>query len=243
VASLAVGIALGEGKLRSLDAPLSTWFAEFAVGDKAQVTLRHVLTHTSGIRHEPSPETISSQPDYLRYVRQSPLDTPPGKTFSYNNEAVELLAGVILSATGTPIDDYLKRKLFEPLGLAPGRWLHDAAGHAQLFSGLALDARDLARLGRLVLDGGRWSGRQLVPADYVREMVTPRGECGLLWWQHRSRDGKTIAYVARGYGGQYLAIYPERKLIAVRQRAVVRGDTDPAHQFPDFLDDLDALTR
>jgi CubicO group peptidase (beta-lactamase class C family) len=117
---LAIGFLVEEGKIASLDLPLSTWLPEWRDEKKeprkARVTLRHVLTHTSGLAHKPAAGELNKQRDRVAYVRDLPIETEPGEVFSYNNEAIQLLSVVVASAAGEPVDTYLKRKLFEPLG-------------------------------------------------------------------------------------------------------------------------------
>lgn len=162
VVSLAVGLLLDEGKTESLEAPLSTWFPDWAEGDKAAVTLRHVLTHTSGLEHRQGARVLNTQDDRLAFVRESPISEPPGTVFSYNNEATQLLSGVIEAAAGEPVDAYLDSRLFQPMGIADWSWERDPVGNAQTFYGLSLHPADLARIGLLMLDGGRWEGEVLV---------------------------------------------------------------------------------
>ncbi len=189
VVSLAVGMLLDEGKIDSLDAPLSTWFPEWSEGEKAAVTLRHVLTHTSGLEHRMGARVLNAQDDRLAFVRESPLTEPPGTTFSYNNEATQLLSGVIEAAAGEPVDAYLDRRLFQPMGIADWSWERDPAGNAQTFYGLSLRPADLALIGLLMLDAGRWEGDALISEDWVRQATAPGGPLlphyGLLWWIRR----------------------------------------------------------
>jgi len=190
IVSLAIGLLVDEGRIESVDAPLSTWFPEWSEGDKAAVTLRHVLTHTSGLEHRMGARVLNAQDDRLAFVRESPLTEPPGTTFSYNNEATQLLSGVIEAAAGEPVDAYLDRRLFQPMGTADWRWERDPAGNAQTFYGLSLRPADLARIGLLMLDRGEWEGEALIGEDWVRQSTAPGGPLhpyyGLLWWIRRA---------------------------------------------------------
>jgi len=156
--SLAVGALLDEGKIASVDSPVSTWFPEWGEGLKAKVTLRHVLTHTSGLEH-PGPATLYKQADRLAYARQLPVIEEPGKHVSYNNEAVELLSGIVRLAAGKPLDAYMREKIFEPMGIVEASWDKDSAGNVQTFADLKMFPRDLAKIGQMMLDGGQWNGK------------------------------------------------------------------------------------
>ncbi|MCC6523665.1 MAG: beta-lactamase family protein [Polyangiaceae bacterium] len=182
---LAIGILLGEGKLHSIDLPVGTWLPDWRYNDYAKVTLRHVLTHTSGLYHEEETYPLTQRTNRLSYARNLPLVSEPGQVFAYNNEATLLLAGVVERAAGMPLDDYLRRKLFEPLGIGDVRWERDAAGTPATYSGLALEARDLAKVGALLLAGGEWQGRSVVPSTWLTEAAKPSAvepTHGLLTW-------------------------------------------------------------
>ena len=186
VVALGIGQLLGEGKLKSLDQPVADFYPEWRQGRKKDITVRMLLDHTSGLQNLPRTEPeIYPAPDAVQLALAAELDSAPGVSFAYNNKAVNLLAGVVEKASGQSMDVYVRQHLFEPMGIRPGRWLKDRAGHPYAMADLALTAADTARIGQLVLDGGRWQGRQLVPADFIRQMLSPSARmpsCGLLWW-------------------------------------------------------------
>jgi CubicO group peptidase (beta-lactamase class C family) len=224
--AMAIALLVEEGKIASLDAPLSTWFDEWGKGPRATVTLRHVMAHTSGIacgrdaKGRPSARKLNEEKDKVAYVRRQPLTDVPGEKFAYNNEAIALLSGVISQAAGEPADAYLKRKLFDPLGLRDWTWNRDGAGHTVTYAECAMSARGLARIGVLVARGGRWGSKTLVPEKWIRTLGdrpgSPHNErCGLIWWRLTDPAG----YYHDGWLGQMLLVYPEQDLVAVRLRA------------------------
>ncbi|MFO0549066.1 MAG: serine hydrolase [Polyangiaceae bacterium] len=185
VALLAVLALIADGAIPSLDAPLSTWFPEFAEGRKAKITLRHVLTHTTGLASDPKGTAINDQSDRLAFARGLEVKDEPGTRFLYSNEGAELLSGVIKSAAGEPADTYVKRRLFIPIGITDDVWRFDRAGNVQTYFGLRLTARDLARIGLLLLHDGNWNGVELLPKALLAEAVKPSavyGGYGLLFW-------------------------------------------------------------
>ncbi|MBI4955236.1 MAG: beta-lactamase family protein [Myxococcales bacterium] len=185
VVALGVLALVADGAISSLDAPLATFFPALWAGDKAAITLRHVLTHTSGLASTESGAELDAAPDRLAYALARPLVAPPGQRFAYSNEATALLSGVVAAAAGRPVDAYLAERLFAPLGIRDVAWARDRAGHVQTYFGLRIGARDLARLGMLVRDLGRFGGRALLPPELVRAAVTPSARepsYGLLWW-------------------------------------------------------------
>jgi CubicO group peptidase (beta-lactamase class C family) len=185
--ALAVGLLIRDGKIASLDAPVHDFFPEWKQGRKAKVTLRMLMNHTSGLQNAPNAgEEIYPAKDSLQLALAAELDADPGSKLAYNNKAVNLLAGVVARAAGMPIDGYLQQALFDPMGIKPGIWFRDDAGNRHGMAGLPLLASDLAKIGQLVLDQGRWQQRQLIPADYVREMLAPQAlsdSFALLWFR------------------------------------------------------------
>lgn len=196
IVALAIGGLIADGKIASLDAPVHTWYPEWKQGRKQQITLRMLMDHTSGLQNVMrADEEIYPSPDFVQLALAAELDSEPGKDFAYNNKAVNLLAGIVAKASGVPMDQYLQRKLFAPMGIQPGKWERDKAGNPHAMSGLPLRAADAAKLGQLVLDEGRWNGQRLLPAAFVREMLAASklvGESGLLWWRE-PQWGRLIA--------------------------------------------------
>lgn len=186
IVALGVLGLIADGKVRSLDVPLSEFFPEFRDGPRATITLRHVLTHTTGLRHATTDaDALNAEADRLAYARSLPVVEPPGSTFSYSNEACQLLSGVFPAAAGEPVDSYVARRIFAPLGIAEAPWKRDRSGTPQTYYGVALRARDLAKIGQLLLDEGVFEGRRVLPAELTRLLFLPSdrfGGYGLGFW-------------------------------------------------------------
>jgi CubicO group peptidase (beta-lactamase class C family) len=174
VLSALVGIAIGEGRIGSVDDPITRYVPELAERDPrfGQVTLRHLLSMTSGLRYEETgtpwgDDTATYYGPDLRALalKETEIAEAPGRRFHYNN--FNPLVGLALErATGTPVATYLERKLWQPLGMeADGSWSLDseASGFEKMESGLNARAVDFARFGLLFAREGAWRGRQLVP--------------------------------------------------------------------------------
>jgi CubicO group peptidase (beta-lactamase class C family) len=246
VVGLAIGMLIDEGKIAGIDEPLSRWFPEWNKGARAKVTLEHVLRQRSGLKHEKYDGTLARQRDRTAYVRALPLVASPGQEFSYNNEASQLLAGVVLAASGEEVDDYLRPRLFEPLGIKNWSWQRDDAGHALGSDGLALTGADLLQLGQLLLDNGLAGDRRLLSESWIKKMRQPIDEdhYGLLWWVTKSRHGSILH--ANGWLGQYLVIIPELNLVAVRLRegrTPLEEQENRMHGFGAFLGRVAGLVR
>lgn len=188
VVSLGVGYLLMEGQIDSLDQPVYAFYPEWHQGRKRDITLRHLLNHTSGLQNVPNTTVeIYPAPDAVRLALAAELSEDPGSTFRYNNKAVNLLSGIIEEASGRPMDRFFEETFFAPMGIGAFRWHYDPSGRPYAMAGLSLQARDLAKFGQLVLDGGMWEGERLVSEAYVEEMLAqshPRVPShGLLWWR------------------------------------------------------------
>ena len=188
VVALGIGLLLADGHLASLDTPVSTWYPEWRQGRKADITVRMLLDHTSGLQNSPNAGAeIYPAPDVVQLALAAELSDAPGQVFSYNNKATNLLAGVIHRASGQPMDAYLGARLFAPLGITPGPWHRDEAGNPHAMAGLPLTARDAARLGQLLIDRGRLAdGTVLLPEAFVDALFAPSARServGLLWWR------------------------------------------------------------
>jgi CubicO group peptidase (beta-lactamase class C family) len=212
------------------------WFPEYPELDtpeRRRVTLGHVLSMTSGFewneevpyndpRNDEIRMTRDSQP--LRYALSRPFAVDPGSDFNYNGGLTQVLAAVLVRATKTPLQQYARTKLFEPLGITDVEWVGDLAGMPAAASGLRMRARDLAKFGSLYLHGGKWNGKQVIPSDWV-ELSTRRhfrfrprtgadagGEFGYgyFWWYscYPSAAGLIEARTAVGNGQQRIFVLP-----------------------------------
>lgn len=196
--ALAIGLLIKDGRIRSLDTPIASFFperAEWLTGERSRITIRHVLTHTTGLRAARDSSDVEAAEDTVATALAAESVDPPGGTYFYNNLAVSLIAGIVERVAGAGLDDFIKRRLFEPLGIRDTQWARDPSGHAYVHYGLQIRAGDLARLGLLMLDDGRWNGAQLLPHGWSTEMATPRmpsGTYGLLTWVDYGRTERQI---------------------------------------------------
>jgi CubicO group peptidase (beta-lactamase class C family) len=236
VVSALVGIALDSGAIRSLNEPVMQWFPEYAdldTPERRRVTLAHVLGMSAGLEwNEDVPYTdprndeirMTQAPDPLRYALSRPFAFDPGTEFTYNGGLTQVMAAVLSRATKTPLSDYARTRLFDPLGVRDVEWLGNLAGMPSAASGLRLHPRDLARFGSLYLHRGQWNGRQVLPRDWVvlstnrhfrfrpRSGVDAGGEFGYsyFWWYscYPTAAGLIEARTAVGNGQQRVFVLP-----------------------------------
>ena len=203
VTSLIVGIAIDRGFIDSVDVPMHQFFPEYSehmTDEKKQITLRHLLTMTSGLRwdqsgsHQSEPGSANSEArmenskDFIGYVLSSEMAEEPGSRFNYNSGCAILLAGVIRRASGMHVDAFADQYLFGPLGIQQREWWKTETGLPQTHAGLRLRPRDLAKIGQLCLDQGIWNVVQVVSANWIDESFKPQfgnERYGSGWWLDR----------------------------------------------------------
>jgi CubicO group peptidase (beta-lactamase class C family) len=235
VASLAFGIAIDRGLIRSVNEPIFSFFPELSdlrTPEKDGLQLSHALTMSVGLKWvEATPSTgndnndearMHMSGDQCRYVLGLPSTARPGQEFFYNTGTLALLSAIMHKATGRPLDEFVRENLFEPLGITHLDWRR-YRGETDAGGGLRMRPRDMAKIGQLVLAGGRWNGRQIVSKAWIDASMTPRIEAtgryfyGYLWWLGRSLiNGREVHWAAAlGRGGQSIHIVPELDLVVV----------------------------
>lgn len=187
IVSLLVGRALTLGLLPSTDVAVSELYPEWRQGQKRDITLRHLMTHTSGLQNTPDAGTeIYPSPDFVQLALSAELEHAPGSMFSYNNKAVNLILGLLEQATGRKADEFAREELFTPLGIQDWGWDRDTAGNPHGMSGLRLRPLDLARLGELARNDGAFEQTVLIDPAWMRLSTQPATRLtesiGLLWW-------------------------------------------------------------
>src|SRR5215813_909740 len=190
-------------------------------------------------------------PDPCRYVLALPVTAPAGQEFFYNTGALRLVSAIVRKATGRPLDEFARETLFEPMGITKAEWVR-VRGDADTGGGLRLRPRDMAKIGQLVLAGGRWNDRQIVSKAWIDASMTPRTEAtsnysyGYLWWLGRSPfNGREIHWVgALGRGGQSIRIVPELDLVVAVTAGYYQDYSAQAFQllFSVFGDVLSAIS-
>lgn len=236
--STLVGIAIDKGFIESVELPLKDLLpAEsiFFTGGKEAITLADVLSmssgllwdewSTSGVSPENSHEKMMLAPSQLEYVLSLPLVHAPGTTFTYNTGTSNLMAPIIEQATGTSIEQFAKENLLAPLHITTYRWetvidAYPSTGGSR--GGLEMVPRDMAKIGQLFLDKGRWSGTQVVSEAWVENATKARinqstaVDYGYQWWKRSyfKKDGIVLTeFDAVGDGGQWVFVFPELDLV------------------------------
>ena len=222
-----VGIALAEGDLEDLDQTVGELIPDRippgADPRTPSITLEHLLTMTSGLAWDATSDyqRLIASHDWIGLTLGLPVAYEPGTVFAYNSGGSHLLSVILAEATGQETADYAQDRLFDPLGIEPGEWDRSPQGETIGGFGLKLTPRDMAKLGELYLNGGRWDGEQIIPADYVLASTTQQSDgdatggtpYGYQWWVTDASGSP--AFYALGYGGQYIYVLPDLDLVVV----------------------------
>lgn len=263
--SMAVGIAVGEGKL-SLSEKVAPMFPEEVAeaeknmtdAQKANLealTVRHLLIMANGHKKDP---TVEYATEYfkkdpfgsLKYIHNEwvdvsglltkydstlpelffeyPFDAAPGEKFCYDSFSSCMLSEIITKKTGETMADYLYKRMFKPMGLDRPEW-EDIHGVTAGGWGLHLSTDEMLAFGRLLLDGGKWDGQQIIHEDYLKEAVKDQIKDRMnngqnysttgYGYQIRTRSDGSL-YMAVGLFGQYIVVIPDKKAVIVMTSAM-----------------------
>jgi CubicO group peptidase (beta-lactamase class C family) len=231
--STLVGIAIDEGAIESVTDPVTDYVPELAQRDARfdQITLRDLLTMSSGIRYEEQSLPLPWGDDVNTYygtdlrdlaLNETEIERAPGHEWHYNNYNPLLLGLVLERATGISVSEYMATRLWQPLGAeVDATWSLDSAGSGfeKMESGLNAAPVDYARFGELMLHGGRWNGTRIVSGRWVREATAaetttdPAAHYQYFWWMDTARPGR---FYALGNLGQYIYVAPDADTVIVR---------------------------
>ncbi len=255
--SILVGIAIEEGKIEGLDMSASKYIPEFKNDERKKITIRHLLTMSSGLDWSESgknPLSDNAESYYgwnlRKLVTSQKLITEPGKKFNYQSGNTELLGFIVEKATGVDLTKYAEDKIWSKIGANDDAFwsLDKEDGDEKSFCCIYATARDYARIGSLLLHEGKIRNEQIIPKWFYDEMIVPakmatkegvpNSRYGLHIWTY---FGKTNpVYYCRGIKGQYIISIPKENLIIVR----LGSDRLPSFEIPEqFKNDADYISQ
>jgi CubicO group peptidase (beta-lactamase class C family) len=225
VLSILVGIALDRGYLR-LDQKLPELLPE--ASEKTidprvrEITVRDLLTMTSGF--DPTGEFAKTgvpTVESWRWMINRKMTYAPGSHFNYDDTGADLTSVVLKRAIGQNPEQFARQSLFDPMGIANYSWISDFEGNLIGRNSLSLTARDMAKIGMLYLQHGRWGDQQIVSKEYVADSTAKHNDGGrpthsaysYLWWTKRTKTGRN-AFFAAGSGSQLIYVVPKLELVA-----------------------------
>jgi CubicO group peptidase (beta-lactamase class C family) len=241
--ALLVGLLIRDGLLASVDEPVFSYFPEWRAGRDSGVTIRQLLTMTSGLRGRTTASgadrSIGYVEDKLAYLATLVLDWKPGERWDYSNEGAQLLSPVLTAAAREPLGDYARRTLFQPLGMDHTRFHEYPAGQVWTYADAETTLREFATIGQLILDHGVYAGQEVVPSSWIDACLEPserNRRYGYLWWIHYkgertgllrrllgrcapSPSAEVAAYATEGYLNTDCYVLPATGIVAARVQA------------------------
>lgn len=243
IVGLLIGIAYDEGYIESLDDKVSKYLPEFKEGDKDKITIRHLLTMSSGLDWDEAYTALISKTTEAYYgdnirdlVMNLEVAEEPGKRYSYKSGDTQILSFVLEAALNkehkekesVTISDYAQEKLWQPVQACnDALWnLDREGGDEKTYCCFNTTARDMAHLARLILHNGNWNGKQVISEKYLQEAISPAvylenefadGPLDYYGFQIWIMNYKGMQFPAfRGLGGQYIFAIPQKNAIVVR---------------------------
>jgi CubicO group peptidase (beta-lactamase class C family) len=218
IAGLLAGQLIADGKL-TLDDPVSRFVPQWRAGSVAGVTVRHLLSMTSGLPNDQGGgPNVGFVSDKDSLVFTLPVANAPGSSWAYSNNGAHMLSPLMRTAAGEPLERYAQRRLFEPLGMTRSKLHVYPDGQAWTHADMETTPRDLARIGQMMLSGGRWKGKQVVAGSWVTASTQPsqtlNPKYGLMWWLDVPGG-----YAARGYLDTHIYVLPQLELVVVRMQS------------------------
>ena len=231
--SILIGIALKDGLIKSLDEPVSNYLPEFREGSKAKITIKHLLTMSSGIDFKEDyasplawPAEAYYGPDVNNLTIHAEAKDTPGTIWYYKGGDSQLLGMILKKVTGKTVAEYAAEKLWKRIGAEDKAfWSTDERDMEKVSCCFYTTARDYARLAKLYMQYGNWNGEQIVDSSYVQQSLTvadlkdsKTGEkidnYGYQWWLMKYK--KHPIFYMRGIRGQYVFAIPDMNIIVVR---------------------------
>jgi len=241
ISSAIVGIAVSKGLVQTVDQPafalLPPKYREVRNNDerKSRITIRHLLTMSSGLDaidygtdkgSLAAEDTYQQTEDWIRSVVDAPMIYEPGTHANYGSANPFLLGVILNEQVKQPMSLSMDNWLLRPLGILQYIIFSDSFDDPYFAGGMFMTPRDMLKFGQLYLDSGTWEHDNLVPADWVKQSFTKhtvlensknKNEYGYLWWRQSYNVGKSRvqSFEARGAGGQYIFVIPQYDLVAV----------------------------
>jgi len=239
IISALIGIAIEKKYIKSVDQKVLDFFPDFKPKSSdylmRALTIRHFLTMTTGFlwnskAHEPMIRRFLNQKDWIDFILNLPIKDKRFGRFQYNSANSHLLSAIITKISNKSAQEFAEKYLFNPIGISINiKWMTDPQGINIGGYGLKLKPRDMAKFGFLYINQGIWNNRQVIPKEWIVESLQNYGQgYGYHVWITQIKGFN--AFMAAGYGGQYIACFPKLDLIIIiTSNAQIRRWRDPRY--------------
>jgi len=230
ITSLLVGIAIDKGFISGVDQKVYDTVDQYGEIDnwdpsKADINIEHLLTMSSGfecnggwVMLDGKAVRLYGTDTWVKNLLDTPMRDIPGEVFSYCTGGIIALGEVIHQSSQKPVDDFSREYLFEPLGISNYRWEYSPIGEVDTGGHIYITARDMLKIGKLVLQEGVWQDKQIISKKWIEKSMQPYfGHYGYTWWRVGSlvENDNYLIYYADGNGGNRIFIVPRHDLIVV----------------------------
>ncbi|MFT5890367.1 MAG: CubicO group peptidase (beta-lactamase class C family) [Dokdonia sp.] len=236
IKSILMGIAIDKGYIESEDDLISKYLKapvpkKNLDSRKEKITIKHLLTMSTGLecndwdkKSKGQEDRVYKKKDWLQYTLDLPMVREPGETALYCSMGTVLAAKIIEQASGMSLADFTEKYLFSPLGITNIQRGHTTTNKEIISSGkrLYMTPRDMAKIGKLVLQKGKWNEEQIVSESWITTATSVHTQItgidyGYLWWQFpfNLQGKRTDVTLATGNGGQYIMVFPEQDMLIV----------------------------
>lgn len=261
VISTLMGCAIQQGYIKNINQSIYDYYS-YTVKDelKKNITIEHLLTQQHGLKWNEGAWTdttnswrkvLSSEGDWYNRILEFPMDTISGKKFVYSNAAPTLVSGIIQNATKIQIDSFAIKYLFYPLAIKKyWFWQGNKGPKNNGMALLALTSRDMAKIGQLYLQKGKWENKQIIPESFVNAAISNKVKSvegngvyssydyGYFWWSNptwRETNASANIYLARGAGGQNIIVWPEQEVVIVITAWNMQRPNKPQEIFDKYI--------
>lgn len=234
--SALVGLAIDKGYITDVNEKVYDYFPEYSAyrdDQKDKITIEHLLSMTSGFEwNEGEYQYADSRNDLIQmwnvsdpllHIMSKPIEAEPGSQFYYNSGCTNILGEIVRRASGRSTDIFAKEFLFQPLGITQYEWAHFLNGVLFTSGDLKIRPRDMAKLGYLLLNNGKWGGKQIISSEWTKKTAESYisansiWKYGYQWWIRSYKINSQIidSYAARGWGGQAIIVFPSLDVVIV----------------------------
>jgi len=235
IRSILMGIAIDKGFIENINDPISKYLKSPTPNKniderKDKITIKHLLTMSSGLdcndfdqKSKGQEDKIYRKKDWLQYAVDLPMVNESGTTSNYCSIGTVIVAEIISQASGMTINKFAEQYLFIPLGIENVKWGHTSNKKVTPSAKrLYMSSRDMAKIGQLILNNGKWNDKQIISKNWVNESTTMKtkisgNDYAYLWWNipFKLNEKIIISKTASGNGGQYIIIIPEMDMVAI----------------------------
>ena len=236
ISSALIGIAIDKGYIKNINQPVIDFFPKYATknlhDDKKIITLKHLLTMTSGLDCKDSYLykwlglwKMKQSKDWIKFMIDLPMAEEPGTRFEYCNGVSFLLSAILQNQTGENALAFAKKNLLGPLGITNVRWPSNPQGITIGYGQLQMLPRDMAKFGFLYLNNGVWDSQQIISSQWIKKSTRKHIDATLLpgygyqWW-----IVNPDIYTAIGHQGQFIMVVPKKNLLAVFTSSLAKED-------------------